>query len=295
MKGNEMQANQEIVVDSTAAHGGQADRCFDASAEGVAASAVIESRPMRDRVSAEEWQTRVDLAACYRLMDVYDMTDMVYNHISVRVPGEPDHFLINAYGLHYSEITASNLHKINHNGDIVERAWGTHLGVNPSGFVIHRALHRGRPDIHCIIHTHTRAGTAVSAMKCGLLPLSLAGMKFARHIGYHDCEGLVVGGDEEERLIANLGAHDAMILRNHGLLVGAPTIAEAFNSIYMLERACQTQVDVMVSGADIHLPAQEAEESTAHLMHRGTRRAYGVMEWEAMLRLLDRRNPGYRD
>jgi ribulose-5-phosphate 4-epimerase/fuculose-1-phosphate aldolase len=294
MKGNEMQAKREFVELGTAVGDGQADRVGPAG-RSMGAPALIERRPMRDRVSPEEWQMRVDLAACYRLMDVYDMTDMVYNHISARLPDESNHFLINAYGLHYSEITASNLHKINHNGEIVERAWGTHLGVNPSGFVIHRAVHRGRPDINCVIHTHTRAGTAVAAMKCGLLPLSLVGMKYANHIGYHDCEGLVVGGDEEERLIANLGTHDAMILRNHGLLVGAPTIAEAFNSIYMLERACQTQVDAMASGAELLLPSQEAEDSTAHLMHRETRRAYGVMEWEAMLRLLDRRDPGYRD
>lgn len=266
------------------------------SARGMIDPNEVDHRTMRERVSAEEWRARVDLAACYRLMVEYDMVDMIYNHITMRVPGEPEHFLINAYGLHYSEITASNLHKINHAGEIIGRGQGTHYGVNHAGFVIHGAVHRGRPDVHCVIHTHTRAGTAVSAMKCGLLPISLAGMRFAQSVGYHDCEGTVVGGDEEERLIANLGGNDVLILRNHGLLVCASTIGEAFNKIHSLERACQTQVDALAAGLDqIVMPSQQAQDSTAYLLSGKARRPYGVMEWETMLRLLDRKDPSYRD
>lgn len=158
---------------------------------GMAKPGSESSRPVRGQVSEEEWNTRVDLAAAYRLMVRYGMTDMIYNHITARLPDRPDEFLINAYGLHYSEVTASNLHRINHDGEITLRG-NTHYGVNYPGFIIHGAIHQARLDVNCVVHSHTRAGVAVSSMKVGLLPLSLFGMRFSGHIGYHDCEGTVV-------------------------------------------------------------------------------------------------------
>ena len=175
---------------------------------------------MRDRVSRDEWETRVNLAACYRLVHHYGMDDLVYNHISARVPGKEGHFLINAYGMTYDEITASSLMKIDFDGSVVQDS-GTGYGINQAGFVIHSAVHRGRPDVACVIHTHTPAGMAVSAMKCGLLPLTQNAMFFSG-VGYHDYEGPAVDLDEQRRLVADLGRHVAMVLRNHGLSPWAP-------------------------------------------------------------------------
>jgi ribulose-5-phosphate 4-epimerase/fuculose-1-phosphate aldolase len=175
---------------------------------------------MRERVSREEWETRVDLAACYRLVHHYGMDDLVYNHISARVPGEEGHFLINAYGMTYDEITASSLVKIDFDGSVVQDS-GTGYGINHAGFVIHSAIHRGRPDVACVIHTHTPSGMAVSAMKCGLVPLTQNAMFFSG-VGYHDYEGPAVDLDEQRRLVSDLGGHVAMVLRNHGLLPWAP-------------------------------------------------------------------------
>src|SRR5947207_10249166 len=181
---------------------------------------------MRERVSRDEWATRVDLAACYRLVHHYGMDDLVYNHISARVPGEEGHFLINAYGMTYDEISASSLLKIDFDGKIVQDS-GTGYGINHAGFVIHGAVHRGRPDVACVIHTHSPAGMAVSALKCGLLPLTQNAMFFGE-LGYHDYEGPAVDLDEQKRLIRDLGAGAAMILRNHGLLTAGRTVCEAF-------------------------------------------------------------------
>jgi ribulose-5-phosphate 4-epimerase/fuculose-1-phosphate aldolase len=264
------------------------------SAWGMQAPGMVKSRPVRDQVSDEEWQLRVNLAAAYRMMDVYGMTDMIYNHITARVPDAPDQFLINAYGFHYSEVTASNLHKINQEGEFTLRA-NTHYGINFPGFVIHGAIHLDRPDIHCVIHSHTRAGIAVSAMEGGLLPLSLLSMRFHGHLGYHDCEGVVVNMEERKTLVRDLGPHNAMILRNHGLLACGPSIAEAFNTHYMLEQACKIQVDAMGSGARLVVPPERVVAETARQFEPSVRRAYGVMEWEAMLRLLERRDPSYKD
>src|SRR5467141_2315713 len=197
---------------------------------------------MRERVSRDEWDTRVNLAACYRLVHHYGMDDLVYNHISARVPGEEGRFLINAYGMTYDEITASSLMKIDFDGSVVQDS-GTGYGINHAGFVIHSAIHRGRPDVACIIHTHTRAGMAVSAMKCGLLPLNQTAIRFHGHIGYHDYEGPAVNLDERVRLVDSLGPHEALILRSHGLLTCGPTIAQAFNTMYQLEMSCRAQVD----------------------------------------------------
>src|SRR5256886_2755351 len=206
-------------------------------------------KSVRGAVSAAEWQTRVDLAACYRLMDCYAMTDLIYNHITARIPGT-DHLLINLYGLLYREITASSLVKIDVEGNILQKP-DTDYAINKSGYVIHGAIHKARPDVSCIIHTHTRAGMAVAAMKCGLLPLSQTSIRFEGHIGYHDYEGPAVDLAERERLVADLGPHDAMILRSHGLLTCGPSIPEAFNTVYQHELACRTQVDVMAARTEV--------------------------------------------
>src|SRR5580658_9056175 len=202
---------------------------------------------IRGEVSAEEWAARVDLAACYRLIDLYGMSDLIANHVSVRVPGEPGHFLINAYGLLYEEITASSLLKIDLDGEIIAKP-PFDYGVNRAGFVIHSAVHRARHDVDCVIHTHTAAGMAVSSLECGLMPLNQTAMRFA-HAAYHDYEGVVLDLSEQERLVADLGQHDLMILRNHGLLVVGATIAQAFNHIHRAELACKTQLMAMASGA----------------------------------------------
>ena len=248
---------------------------------------------MRERVSQAEWQTRVDLAACYRLVHHYGMDDLVYNHISARVPGEEGHFLINAYGMTYDEITASSLVKVDFDGDIVQDS-GTGYGINRAGFVIHSAVHRGRPDVACVVHTHTPAGMAVSAMECGLQPLTQNAMFFSG-VGYHDYEGPAVDLDEQQRLVADLGGHVAMILRNHGLLAVGATIPEAFITIYWLERACQAQVLAFSSGKNLTVPGMDVIETTNSRYQPGQRRNIGELEWAGLLRLVERRYPGFRE
>ena len=242
-------------------------------------------KSLKGEVSPAEWQTRVELAACYRLVDHFGMTDLIYNHITARIPGT-EHILINLYGLLYKEITASSLAKITLDGEIVAKP-DTDYGINKSGYVIHGCIHRARTDVACIIHTHTRAGMAVSAMRCGLLPMSQTSIRFVGHLGYHDYEGPAVDVAERERLVRDLGAHDAMILRNHGLLTCGATISQAFNTMYQLELSCRAQVDAMAAGADLVMPGENVLAHTAHLYQPGTRRPYGVLEWPAMLRLLE--------
>jgi len=241
---------------------------------------------IREQVSAEEWRTRVDLAACYRLMDVFGMTDLIYNHITARVPGSERHLLINLYGLLYKEITASSLVKIDIDGEIVWKP-ETDYGINKSGYVIHGCIHRARPEVSCVIHTHTRAGMAVASMKCGLLPLTQTSMRFVGHIGYHDYEGPATRLEERERLVSNLGPHDAMILRSHGLLTCGATVAQAFNTMYQLELSCRGQADAMAARTELLIPDKEILEHTAKMYQPGTRRPYGILEWPAMLRLLE--------
>src|ERR1700741_1419573 len=173
-------------------------------------------RSVRGSVSAEEWKARCDPAACYRLMDAYGMTDLIYNHITARIPGT-EHLLINLYGLLYKEITASSLVKIDVEGNVIWKP-DTDYGINVSGYVIHGCIHRARPEVKCVLHTHTRAGMAVASMQCGLLPLTQTSMRFVGPIGYHDYEGPSTDTGERERLVRDLGPHDAMILRSHGLL-----------------------------------------------------------------------------
>jgi ribulose-5-phosphate 4-epimerase/fuculose-1-phosphate aldolase len=240
---------------------------------------------VRDQVSSQEWQARLDLAACYRLVDAYGMTDLIYNHITLRIPGT-EHLLINLYGLLYKEITASSLVKIDLEGNIISKP-DTDYGINKSGYVIHGALHAARPDVKCVLHTHSRAGMAVAAMQCGLLPMSQTSMRFIGHIGYHAYEGPAIDLAERERLVRDLGEHNAMILDNHGLLTCGPSAGEAFNLMYNLELACRAQVDAMAAGTPLKMPTEEVLERTGHLYQPGTRRPYGVLEWHAMLRLLE--------
>jgi len=242
-------------------------------------------KSVKDSVSPQEWQARVDLAACYRLVDSYDMTDLIYNHITSKVPGT-EHLLINLYGLLYKEITASSLVKIDLEGNILSKP-NTDYGINKSGYVIHGAIHQARTDVNCVLHTHSRAGMAVACMKSGLLPLTQTSMRFFGHLGYHDYEGPAIDLDERIRLVRDLGVHDAMVLRNHGLLTCGETVQQAFNTMYQLELSCRAQVDAMSSGAELLIPSAEVLEKTAHLYQPGTRRPYGVLEWHAMIRLLD--------
>jgi len=242
-------------------------------------------RSIRDEVRPEEWQVRVDLAACYRLVNRYGMTDLIYNHITARVPGPEHHLLINLYGLLYKEITASSLVKIDLEGNIVWKP-DTDYDINKSGYVIHGAIHRARKDVTCVMHTHTSAGMAVAAMKCGLLPLSQTAIRFVGHIGYHDYEGPATELEERERLVRDLGLHDAMVLRNHGLLACGATIPQAFNTMYQLEMSCRAQVDAMAARTELLIPPDEVLQKTAHLYQPATRRPYGILEWPAMLRLL---------
>jgi ribulose-5-phosphate 4-epimerase/fuculose-1-phosphate aldolase len=250
-------------------------------------------KSIRNDVSAQEWQARMDLAACYRLVDCYEMTDLIYNHITARIPGT-EHLLINLYGLLYKEITASSLVKIDVEGNIVWKP-DTDYGLNVSGYVIHGAIHKARPDVACVLHTHTRAGMAVSAMTCGLLPLSQTSIRFVGHIGYHDYEGPAIDVEERERLVRDLGPHDAMIMRNHGLLTCGATIQQAFNTMYQLELSCRSQIDAMAARTELTMPGENVLAHTAHLYQPGARRPYGVLEWPAMLRLLaaEERSSGY--
>lgn len=250
-------------------------------------------RSIKEEVSPEEWQARQDLAACYRLVALWDMTDMIANHISVRVPGTDNQFLINAYGLLYEEITASSLLKIDLDGNIVWKP-DFDYGVNRAGFVIHSAIHRHRHDAECVIHTHTPVGMAVSAMECGFLPMTQTSMRFSK-VAYHDFRGVVVDLKEQEELVKNLGDADLMVLRNHGLLVCGPSVPEAFSNIYRAELACKAQVLAMAANTKVILPPQDIIEHTNHLYKPTTRRPFGKLEWPALMRKLDRTDTSWRE
>jgi len=249
----------------------------------------------KSSVTPTEWQARIELAACYRLMARYGMTDIVYNHVTARIP-DTELLLINAFGYLYNEVSASNLITVDLEGNIVFAPEDEHgYGLNAAGIVIHTAIHQARPDLQCVIHSHTRAGMAVSAMKDGLLPLTQTALRFYGHCGYHDYESVAVDLDEQQRLVKDLGKHPVMILRNHGLIATGATVAEGFNTHYWLEMACRAQVDAMASGAELTMPSKEVCEKTAHLYQPDVRRPFGLMEWPAMLRELDRTSAGYRD
>jgi len=251
---------------------------------------------MKNQCTAAEWQARVDLAACYRLVEFYGMADMIANHISARVPGEDGAFLINAYGMMYEEITASSLVKVDHDGNVLSKPDFGDLGygINKAGYVIHSAVHAARPEVACVIHTHSWASMAVSSLECGLLPLTQTAMRFLK-IGYHGYEGVVLDTAEQASLVADLGQAEALILRNHGALVVGNTVGEAFNWMHRLELACRSQLAAMACNSPLQPVPPAVLEATWKNYQPGTRRPYGVMEWPALLRKLDRMDPGFRD
>jgi ribulose-5-phosphate 4-epimerase/fuculose-1-phosphate aldolase len=250
------------------------------------------TRAVREQVSPEEWQKRVDLAACYRLVNLYGMDEMIANHISTRVPGEENAFLINPYGLLYDQMHASGFVKIDYDGNVLFNP--TEYGINRAGFVIHSAIHRARHEVDCVIHTHTLAGMAVSAMKCGLLPLAQTAMRFI-DVGYHDYEGVAINMDEQERLVRDLGDREVLILKNHGLIATGASIAEGFNNIFRLERACQLQVMALSCNTELSMPPRDVIEASNKLYLPGVRRRFGLLEWPALLKKLDAIDPSYKD
>src|SRR5471032_3619205 len=251
-------------------------------------------------MNATEHALREELAACYRLVAHFRMTDLIFTHISVRLPGPEHHFLINPYGLMFEEITASNLVKIDLDGRAVEPS---PYPVNPAGFVIHSAIHGAREDARCVLHTHTRSGCAAAALKCGLLPVNQISMEFYGRVAYHDYEGVALDLSEQQRLVQDLGDKSVLMLRNHGLLTVGETVSQAFLRMYYLEKACEIQIAAQAGGT-LRFPADEVCRRTERQFNEpGKDVAEGElsdpdanrMAWAALLRRLDRVSPGYRD
>jgi ribulose-5-phosphate 4-epimerase/fuculose-1-phosphate aldolase len=249
---------------------------------------------LKGKVSAEEWAVRVDLAAAYRLVSRYGWEDLVFTHISARVPGTEDQFLINPYGLFFDEITASSLVKIDQAGNKLE---DSPFNVNAAGFIIHSAIHAARHDARCVLHTHTPSGVAVSAQRDGLLPISQHSLFVLGSVGYHDFEGPALDEDEKPRLVADLGENRCLILRNHGLLTVGESVAEAFVNMYYLEASCAIQVRAQSGGGElIPVPKDVMERGYANAT-AAQRRAggQGQLVWPGLLRRLDRTDPSYRN
>jgi len=243
---------------------------------------------MKEAVSEQEWDLRVQLAACYRLVAMHGWTDLIFTHLSASVPGPEQHFLINPYGLMFDEITASSLVKVDKNcNKVIESPFA----VNPAGFVIHSCIHEARPDAICVMHTHSRAGTAVSAQACGVLPISQHSMVVLDSLAYHDYEGPAVYPEEKVRLAADLGNKTFLMLRNHGLLTAARSVPQAFNAMYYFEATCRIQVDAQAGGPLLHIPEEVLRGIT-----EATQSFEGSAElaWSALLRKLDRLDPSYR-
>lgn len=239
--------------------------------------------------NSPEWSTRVDLAACYRLCALNRWDDLIYTHISAAIPGEPNHYLINPFGMQFDEITASSLLKVNVQGELLPNQSGM---VNPTGFAIHGAIHRARSDAQCVMHLHNTAGIAVSAQRDGLLPLSQHAMRFMGHLSYHDYEGVALTEAEGMRLTNNLGNHPAMLLRNHGTLTVGRAVAEAYVVMATLIKACEIQVAAFSSPNLIMPEPRIIEKAAADLHDLGAEE--GVLEWPALLRKLDRIDPSYK-
>ncbi|TAH11022.1 MAG: class II aldolase/adducin family protein [Curvibacter sp.] len=246
---------------------------------------------VRSQVSAEEWKLRVDLAACYRLVAHYGWSDLVFTHISARIPGPEHHFLINPYGLMFDEITASNLVKVDQR---CNKLIDSPYPVNPAGFVIHSAVHEAREDAGCVLHTHTRAGVAVSAQKAGILPLSQQSTFVLASLAYHDYEGVAFREDEKPRLQTDLGQANFLVLRNHGLLVVGKTIADAFLSMYTFEATCQIQIGAQAGGALTHVDPQIVK-GVSEAMRVQTGGMGGAFVWPALIRKLNRLDPSYQE
>jgi len=248
--------------------------------------------PVRDQVSEEEWQLRIDLAACYRLIAMYGWDDLVFTHVSVRVPGPDEHFLINAYGLLFEEMSASSLVKVDLAGNkVLDSAYP----INPAGFVIHSAVHEARHDVGCVLHTHSKAGVAVSTQTDGLLPISQTSLFPYATLAYHDYEGVALNDDEKPRLVADLGTNNALMLRNHGLLTTGATIADAFLMMYVFETACQIQVMAQSSGGDLIQVPEPIVEGIQAQAEQVTKGLGGQLIWPGLIRKLDREDPSFRD
>lgn len=244
---------------------------------------------LKEVVSAEEWQLRCDLAACYRLVALHGWTDLVFTHISARLPGDAHDFLINPYGLLFDEITASSLLRVDAEGNQLTESSFT---VNRAGFVIHSAIHAARPDVQCVLHTHTRAGVGISAQQGGVLPISQQSMVIQNSLAYHDYEGIALRDEEKPRLQADLGKANYLMLRNHGLLTVGATIADAFLAMYIFESVCQIQIAAQAGGPLIMV--EESIQATAEADARAqTGGLGGRFVWPALLRKLERTNPGY--
>jgi ribulose-5-phosphate 4-epimerase/fuculose-1-phosphate aldolase len=237
------------------------------------------------KVSPAEWEARIDLAAAYRLVALYKWDDLVFTHITMRVPDAEDQFLINPYGLFFDEITASSLVKIDLEGNKVQ---DSPFEVNPAGFVIHSAIHAARHDARCVMHTHTLNGVAVSAQRAGLLPISQHSMFTLGSLGYHDFEGPALNDDEKPRLVADLGDKSSLILRNHGLLTVGETVADAFVAMYYLEASCAIQVRAQAGGELIPVPKEVLDQAVS-------RTRQGPRVWPGLLRRLDRQDPSYKN
>ena len=251
----------------------------------------MSSPSLKDQVSPEEWQLRVDLAACYRLVAAYGWSDLIFTHISARIPGPEHQFLINPYGLLFEEITASSLIKIDQAGNKLSTS---EHPVNPAGFVIHSAVHAVREDAACVLHTHTRAGVAVSAQACGVLPISQQSTFVLASLGYHTYEGVALRDDEKPRLQADLGAAKQLMLRNHGLLVVGSSIPEAFLLMYNFESTCQIQIAAQAGGALTQVDPRIID-GVGQAMRAQTDGLGGAFAWPAMLRKLDRMDSSFRN
>lgn len=245
---------------------------------------------LKEVVSAAEWQLRCDLAACYRLVAAYGWSDLVFTHVSARIPGPEHHFLINPYGLMFDEITASSLVKVDQD---CNKLSDSPFPVNPAGFVIHSAIHQVREDAACVLHTHTRAGVAVSAQKCGVLPISQQSTFVLGSLAYHDYEGVALNEDEKPRLQADLGSANYLMLRNHGLLTVGKSIPDAFLSMYIFENTCRIQIDAQ-AGGELTLVNPAIVQGIASVMKVATAGMGAALAWPALLRKLDRMDPGYK-
>lgn len=249
-------------------------------------------KSIKDVVSEKEWDARCQLAALYRLIAHFRMTDLIDTHISLRVPGAHGHFLINQYGIPFEKMTASHLVKIDYAGHTVADYDQGKL-VNTAGFVIHSAIHDARQDVHCVIHTHTADGIAVSAQKQGLLPLSQHALKFYKKVSYLEYEGVALLTEERERLVKDLGQNRVMILRNHGLLSTGDSVQRAFHEIYFLERACQAQIKAMVGGVELHLPSETVCQHTAQQFESEMIEMVMLKAWNAALSLIEHQRDDY--
>ena len=247
---------------------------------------------IKDSVSTEEWQTRVDLAALYRLVALYGWDDLVFTHISARVPGEDNHFLLNPYGLLFEEIKASDLVKIDLDGNIVSE---TEYFVNAAGFTIHSAVHVNGQHNHAVIHTHSNDGVAVSAQEHGLLPISQTAMVIRYECAYHDYEGIALNHDERERLLNDLGDKHCMILRNHGLLATGATCADAWLRLFFLERACTMQIKALSGGSKLNMVPDDVIELVTDQGQMASEQGIGNLAWPALIRKLDKIDISYKE